>query len=269
MGLKLGTTAISDIKLGTNQIYKAYQGSSVVWDSGITPPTPTIRALKFESSGAQTLGVDTTKLGTISPNFEYSTDGGSTWTTWDVRNNTLSFGNGTDLYVRGSNNVLAKGGVNYVQFVFTTNSLVACTGNLMHLYDYTQDLTAFPKLDSNSRGVKFMFRNCSVLTTPPSLPATDLEDFAYYSTFEGCTSLNALPVLPATTLTSECYTSMFEGCTNIKISLTQTGEYTNEYVFGTTPSGAANSNKMFANTGGTFTGSPYTQTLYTSNTIIS
>ena len=209
MGINLGSTAISDLKIGTTQVNKVYLGSTEVWSSA----PPVLRALKFSSAATQTLGIDASVLGTITPTFEYSNDG-STWTSWNV-SNTLSFGSGTDLYIRGSNTMLASTGSNYVRFVFGTSAPVACTGNIMHLYDYTQDLLAIPNSETSNRGLKSMFKDATVLTSAPELPATTLCTYAYYQMFSGCTSLATAPALPATTLGNNCYQSMFSGCTSI------------------------------------------------------
>lgn len=212
MALNLGSIAIEDLKLGETQVDKVCLGSDVVWQK-TTPVAP--KALKFTSTGAQTLGVDASKIGSIAStlNLEYSNDG-ETFTTWDITN-TLSFGNGTDLYVRGSNTVLAVAGNNYLHFVFFTNSPVNCSGNIMHLYDYTQDLLAFPSGSSADRGVKYLFEKCSALISAPELPATTLVDFCYSSMFDRCSSLVAAPELPATTLAQSCYLDMFRGCTSL------------------------------------------------------
>ena len=119
-----------------------------------------------------------------------------------------------------------------------------------------------------------MFYGCTSLTTAPSLLATTLADSCYYSMFNGCTSLTTAPSLPATTLGRRCYFFMFYGCTKIKLSATASGIYTKSYRIpksgtGTTTSSALDS--MFANTGGTFTGTPEINTTYyldESNTIV-
>ena len=119
-----------------------------------------------------------------------------------------------------------------------------------------------------------MFYGCTSLTTAPSLLATTLADSCYYSMFNGCTSLTTVPSLPATTLGRRCYFFMFYGCTKIKLSATASGIYTKSYRIpksgtGTTTSSALDS--MFANTGGTFTGTPEINTTYyldESNTIV-
>ena len=92
--------------------------------------------------------------------------------------------------------------------------------------------------------------------------------------FNGCTSLTAALSLPATTLRSRCYFFMFYGCTKIKLSATASGTYTKPYRIpksgvGTTTSNALDG--MFANTGGTFKGTPEINTTYyldESNTIV-
>lgn len=262
MGINMGANAIVEAKLGDTQVNKIYLGGTEVWGSS---PAPAIKALRFTSSGAQTLGVDTTKLGTITPIFEFSTDDGASWQSWNV-STALTFGNGVDLYVRGNNTFLAKANTNYTQFVFSTNSPVECSGNIMHLFNYNTDRTIFPDSNTQSRGVKNMFRDCTALVSAPSLPATRMVQAGYQYMFYGCANLATIPALPASVLATSCYGNMFDGCSSIKISETMVGEYQNEFVFGVSPAQSQVSN-MFANTGGIFTGTPTQQTYYTSNVI--
>lgn len=120
----------------------------------------------------------------------------------------------------------------------------------------------------------YMFNGCTSLTTAPALPAKTLAEGCYYSMFAGCTGLTTAPELHAMTLAGHCYSYMFDGCTKLKLSATQTGNYTQAYRIptsgtGTTASSALDS--MFANTGGTFTGTPTINTTYyldASNTIV-
>ena len=110
-----------------------------------------------------------------------------------------------------------------------------------------------------------MFRNCTSLTQSPALPATTLANYCYMNMFYGCTALTQAPALPATTLVTFCYYDMFCDCTSLKLSTTQTGEYTQEYRIPTTGTGTTAMNaltEMFANTGGTFTGTPNINTTY-------
>lgn len=112
---------------------------------------------------------------------------------------------------------------------------------------------------------RFMFNDCTSLTTAPELPATTLSQSCYYSMFKGCTSLIAIPTLPATILSNYCYYEIFSGCAKIKLSATQTGTYTQEYrvpVIGTGTTASLALGNMFFNTGGTFTGTPEINTTY-------
>ena len=120
-----------------------------------------------------------------------------------------------------------------------------------------------------------IFYNCTSLTQAPILPATTLAESCYQSMFGGCTSLTQSPALPATTLTDNCYYKMFWNCLKIKLSSTQTGEYTQEYRIpssGTGTTGTDSLTDMFADTGGTFTGTPEINTTYylsNTNTVVS
>ena len=110
-----------------------------------------------------------------------------------------------------------------------------------------------------------MFRGCTSLTQAPYLPATTLAQSCYASMFYGCTSLTKEPLLPATTLADSCYQQMFYGCTSLKLSSTQTEEYTQEYSIPTTGAGTTATDAltdMFTSTGGTFTGTPEINTTY-------
>ena len=110
-----------------------------------------------------------------------------------------------------------------------------------------------------------MFQGCTALTQAPSLPATTLANSCYFNMFLNCTALTQAPSLPATTLANSCYETMFGGCTSLKLSSTQTDEYTQEYRItssgnGTTATSALSG--MFVSTGGTFTGTPEINTTY-------
>ena len=129
-------------------------------------------------------------------------------------------------------------------------------------------LTQAPELPATTlekQCYQSMFNGCTSLTQAPALPAMTLADWCYYYMFQGCTSLTQVPELPATTLAQGCYRSMFQRCTAIKLSSTQTGEYTQEYRIpssGTGTVGTDSLENMFAYTGGTFKGTPEINTTY-------
>ena len=129
-------------------------------------------------------------------------------------------------------------------------------------------LTQAPALPATTLAISCyegMFSGCTALTQAPALSATTLEESCYQLMFEGCTVLTHVPSLPAATLAMFCYLGMFSNCTSLKLSSTQTGEYTVAYRIPTTGTGttrAGSLDNMFANTGGTFTGTPEINTTY-------
>ena len=121
---------------------------------------------------------------------------------------------------------------------------------------------------------EYMFQGCTGLTQAPALPATTLAEGCYSFMFQGCSSLTQAPALPATTLVDFCYVYMFGGCTGLKLSSTQTGEYTIAYRIPTSGTGTTATSalmNMFTSTGGTFTGTPEINTAYylsNTNTVV-
>lgn len=254
--------------------------------------------LTFSSPSSFTLKVnDATKHwgGTL----EYSTDT-STWSTWDGTTTLSSATNGSDnvLYLRGTGNTVITGNSSNYKWVLT-GSDIKCVGDIENLLDYaTVESGEHPKMKTNCYRYMFsectsltqapalpattlkeycyrgMFRDCTALTQAPALPATTLNICCYQSMFSGCTSLAQAPALPATTLADDCYHSMFRGCASLKLSTTQTGEYTVAYRIPITGTGTAATNAlitMFTSTGGTFTGTPEINTTYylsNTNTIV-
>lgn len=110
-----------------------------------------------------------------------------------------------------------------------------------------------------------LFYQCTELTSAPSLPATTITKNCYQYMFYACTNLITIPRLPATSMKSYCYANMFQWCTQLKLSSTETSDYTQAYRLPTewTGSTAASwSTSMFTNTWWTFTSSPSINTTY-------
>ena len=133
------------------------------------------------------------------------------------------------------------------------------------MFEDCTNLTTPPALPADTLGwacYAEMFKGCTRLTQAPELPATNLIGWCYNAMFKGCTGLTRLPELPATNLVEWCYNAMFENCTGITLYENGTGQ-----TWGI-PNGADASNawnwneKMFAGTGGTFTGNPEIGTDY-------
>lgn len=212
---------------------------------------------------------------------EYSTDK-NTWSEWD--GTAISSAN-KKLYLRGNNNTSFRA---HESANFSLSEKAACYGNINTLLNWVNPpteipsthcyyclfwnctlLTRAPELPATTLKndcYRRMFKGCTSLTTAPALPAITLGEDCYNSMFEGCTSLTSAPELPATNVKYACYRSMFEGCTSLKISATQTGEYTTAWRLPSTGEITSESDwwnvDMFTGTGGTFTGNPSRNTTY-------
>ena len=162
----------------------------------------------------------------------------------------------------------------------TAPSLPATTlagGCYRSMFQVCTALTTAPSLPATTLAegcYTEMFKGCSSLTKAPALPATTLADYCYMGMFKGCSSLTKAPALPVTTLADYCYFDMFAYCTALKLSSTQTDEYTQEYRIPSSGTGTTATNAltdMFTSTGGTFTGTPeinITYYLSTDNMIV-
>ena len=199
---------------------------------------------------------------------------GSGWKMWD--GSAIASGeieNNHYIYLRGTGNSKITGTASSSAKWSIIETNIACNGDIDLLLDYST-VKSGNRPAMASYCYANMFRDCTSLTAAPSLPATTLASYCYASMFRDCTSLTAAPSLPATTLKPDCYSYMFFNCKKIKLSTTASGTYTKSYRIpksgtGTTASSALN--YMFANTGGTFTGTPEINTTYyldESNTIV-
>lgn len=173
---------------------------------------------------------------------------GSGWKTWDGNEITSGEnGNNYCIYLRGTGNSKITGTPSSSAKWSLIGVNIACNGDIDFLLDY-----ATVKNGNH--------------------PA--MANYCYRSMFQGCTSLTSAPSLPATTLANSCYRSMFSGCKKIKLSATASGTYTKAYRIpksGTGTTGSSALSDMFANTGGTFKGTPTINTTYyldKSNTIV-
>ena len=165
--------------------------------------------------------------------------------------------------VRGMNNYITNHSFHHRWTI--TGSNVECEGNIMSLINWER-VSMYSIMGIYRTGCfAYMFSGCTALTTAPELPATKLSDYCYAQMFQDCTNLTGIPALPAITLANQCYAGMFSGCTRIKLSATQTEEYTQEYRIPMTGTGVFATNAMlfmFDNTGGTFQNTPSINTTY-------
>lgn len=236
---------------GTGFVLAMYAGGSE--DAGLN-------WIKFESASPFTLKT-ANNLKNWNGTLEWSTDG-EVWQTWP---GTTTIGGAEKLYIRGTGNTKITGGLQVdKRWILTGADLIDCTGNIMGLLDYA---TVAGGSNPEMAAYTFceLFYGQTLLRTCPQLPATDLKNYCYAAMLRGCTSLQTIPVLPAATLKTGCYMGMMQGCTSIKVAASQDGTYANPWRIPEVGAGTDATNateRMFMDTGGTFTGDPLIDTTY-------
>lgn len=167
--------------------------------------------LKFTATENSSIGY--TIVGTPTGNDLSYSFNGVLWTAWD--GTAISLNQGQYVYIKGNN----PNGLNNASGIiyFTMSGEVSASGNINSLLDNSDGSQLANNEIPNSHCFRELFRDCSALTTIPTLPATTLKDSCYLRMFENCTSLTDLSsvALPATTLTANCYYNMFAGCTSL------------------------------------------------------
>ena len=217
-------TGIPELTAGNSYTYKLTVGKNKISVSGITVkdwtggtitdngkteecPTPYVT---FTAKAEQKFKM-TTEGGYTFSNLEYSVNN-SEWASVAIGTEIPFGGDKGDLRLRGINpNGTATDWNAYSTIKFTeANVNVACTGDIRTLLDWRNY-----NIVRDHAKFCYLFKNSSVLTSAPELPATTLADYCYTGMFMGCTSLESAPVLSATTLADYCYSDMFSECTNL------------------------------------------------------
>ena len=237
------------IRLGNRNIVKVKLGDVVIWQKTTEPEPVGPDYFYIESLGdGNTVSVINQGDGStdnVTPTLEYSKDK-NTWNTitfdWTSGTHTtelpIALNTGEKMYFRNDTRLYSGSNFKYITFSSTVSSNVG--GDIRTLSNYldvdnetTVQSYMFQKLFHNNKKIvdasnlrlpyttlaincyNSMFRDCTSLTTAPTLPATTLASNCYDSMFNGCTSITVAPELPTTTLAPSCYNSMFFGCTSL------------------------------------------------------
>ena len=196
-------------KISVSGIYVAdWTGGTISGGKTEECPTPYIT---FKAEGAQTFKM-TAQNGYEISGLEYSVNNGK-WENVENGNPVTFGGDKGDLRLRGTNkNGTAEDWYKTSTITFTDETVnVACTGDIRTLLDWR----SYNIVETNNARFCYLFNGCSVLTSAPELPATELTYSCYSGMFRGCTSLTSAPELSAKTLVQNCYTNMFSGCTSL------------------------------------------------------
>ncbi len=205
---------IIDVKTFGLAVKTVKSYGKTVWER--VKPTPVeFGGLKFTALEAGEIGMTNsgTNSTTTKPSLSYSKNGGS-WTEWDYTN--IPVVKDDVVYFKGVNDSIGRLSNIFEEncSTFTSTGKIAASGNIMSLL-YGDDYEDKLSLSGKSYCFYSLFKNCTSLTTAPSLPAITLANSCYYNMFYGCTSLTTAPELPATTLKIGCYDTMFYGCKSL------------------------------------------------------
>ena len=197
---------------GKSYTYKLTVGKNKISVSGITVSDWTpgeiipddnkakyIPYVTFKADEWQTFQMTTNENYKIT-GLEYSVNGGD-WITL-TEDSHVSFGaEYGDLRLRGKNPYgTATSSSLYSTIAFGIENVdVACTGDIRTLLDWEK----YKTVDTQNARFCWLFKDCSVLTSAPELPATTLAQICYYSMFSGCKKLSTVTMLaPSGQITS-------------------------------------------------------------------
>ena len=203
-GTFVKSAQMNDWPTGTSGIPEGW----TVEDDGTTLISAS-KYLTFTSEGLTVIGME--NVADNAPVLYYSEDM-DTWKQWDY--DTLHVKSSRPLYFCGNNpngvSITRSEDIAYSSFT-ASGDYFSVSGDMMSLLDPNNDLTAMP----STGGFALLFKDCSLLTSAPSLPATVLSDGCYAGLFSGCSSLTSAPALPATEMKAASYIIMFSGCSSL------------------------------------------------------
>lgn len=165
---------------------------------------PTLPYFSFTAQQDECI-VKLTNYGGNAPAIHYSHDQ-INWTEWDYSSITLNKGEKVYLKSTGISND------DQCYSTFVIEGPIAAEGNILALLFGD----AFLSQEKVSDYCFYrLFKDCSSLTSAPSLPASILAQNCYREMFEGCTSLVNAPELPSIKMEDCCYMDMFRECVNL------------------------------------------------------
>lgn len=222
---------INGLNYGSTDFGKIYYHNNVCYQKVSTPKNyfrfvSLADGMKFKNSNFQ---------------YQYSLDGGKTWTLLNYNTYSPVINSGETICWKGNNTTPSGSGYGIGTFktLGVGEGLFDVEGNIMSLlygddfegkttissghfeglFRYNTSLRSasnliLPPTTSSSCYLE-MFYRCTSLIAAPTLPATTLANACYKYMFESCTSLTTAPILPATTLADSCYFYMFLDCTSL------------------------------------------------------
>lgn len=138
--------------------------------------------------------------------IQYRMGSSELWQTYTLEQK-ISLTDGESVQFRNTNNLLNLADNHYCYFVMNSDSsgaYINASGNIMSMINFEKNCSPYC--------FKSLFYMCTILRTPPELPATTLSKACYKDMFNNVQLYN-YPILPAMVMAEECYAGMFSNNT--------------------------------------------------------
>lgn len=153
--------------------------------------------------------------------LQYSTDGGSNWTSFTMgssnQTKTISLNSGETVMFKGNcDRMGTENTANKYSRIYSSKK-IDVYGNIMSFL-YGDDFSDKVSFKSTAHTYTFMkfFEGADIVDASNLiLPATTLVENCYRTMFWNNSNMTAGPLLPANTLVSYCYYHMFENCSSL------------------------------------------------------
>lgn len=205
MSIVIGNKTVAGIHIANKEVQRITIGGKVAYEK-----EPDYFRIVNEYAGSNTISL--TKAGTPTDiTLDYSTDNGSTWTTWSSANGNLSvtLAQGGKVMFKGDNPI-ATTSSNYFYFSGTQNHSIS--GDFVYLYDSTASSSIVP---SNAFD-KLFYEDTKLIDAKNSyFSVTDFDNYSMSETFKNCSNLQTAPNIEVNTVGTATFNSTFEGCTSL------------------------------------------------------
>ncbi len=145
--------------------------------------------------------------------IQYSTNNGSTWSTYTIGNTITLSSVGSNVKFKGNNLGVTTNTSSY--YYFSMTGKIAASGSVTSLANGHGDTYG---VLGNGKMYVFLFKNCTSLTKANIELADSSNTYMYYGMFYGCTSLVEAPAIPIRSIGSYGCSYMFYDCTSLKVA---------------------------------------------------
>lgn len=220
---------IQNAYMGVDQVDKVYLGTDVIYEASGQSHDYSTDYFTFAIISGGVISYRTTQNAWAPVIAYSINEGPWVALTATTTQQTINVNAGDEVRMKGTNITFSKnGGAQNATFATGTTCIYNLQGNIMSLLygdNFIGQTSLIPLPNTTYFGYVFysLFRNTSVVDASNLIiPVLSLSgttgyeyEHAYQSMFRDCTMLTKAPELPATVARTDSYASMFSGCTNL------------------------------------------------------